>query len=182
MSEAIGLPGIALFFFVVPGIWVVGVILLGSKPKRLALWTLPFLLLYAAPIIAANVLGRYLLTVEFRDAHQRPITDMPVSYERTILFPLFGRMVRPASHLVTDGNGRISIPANHNNSFTIAPSAGASSQPIVRLETHDSSQPHYLSSDHSEIAVSRPVARRESGGFLIPPGSDIQLLVTLKSQ
>jgi hypothetical protein len=39
---------IALVFFVIPAIWIGGVIRIGTKAPRLALWTLPFVFLYTA--------------------------------------------------------------------------------------------------------------------------------------
>jgi hypothetical protein len=56
-NAATGFPIVLLVFFIIPAIWIIGVIRIGSHPRRLGLWTLPFLLLYAGLVVAVRVFG-----------------------------------------------------------------------------------------------------------------------------
>lgn len=56
-NAATGVPIVLVVFFVVPAIWITGVIKIGSDCRRLTTWTVPFVLLYVALVIAVRVFG-----------------------------------------------------------------------------------------------------------------------------
>ena len=110
-----------LLFIVVPLIWIVGLIRLGSRPKPLLIWSALIAAFYVSYYIALSA-GDYTLTVQILDSERHPIPGLTASYFTFPSSDRFGRYSeRLEGEVTTTASGQIVLRPNHAHtiSFTI---------------------------------------------------------------
>ena len=178
-NGANGLPIIVCIFFIIPILWVSGIIRIGSRPGPLLIWTLFFGLFYGVLIASSNTTGGYQLTVQFLNADERPMSGKLVTYKRSALNQWLGiSHDLPERELSADSEGRIHVQANHHHSITLIAHSDSRDDPSLKIDTRDMRFPHDITIQNANVSVLLPHgAVYENSEFKVPVNGDISLVV-----
>ena len=192
-NAAGGFPLVFLVFFLLPAAWIAGIIYIGSTSlRRLAFWTLPFVLFYVGLILAVTVVskyvGRYQLTVQFTDSQHQPLAGLPVTFDSIASGDGLGRYADPVrGSIATDTEGRLSLTTHHAHAISFRVRRADHKDATLALEAAYGGRHQVRSSirDRSVVVLQPPSAfwdpSSPSAGLLIPSDGDISIVLTLPS-
>jgi len=180
---------IAFFFLIIPALWIAGIIYIGSRPRRLAIWTALFVLFYLGRFFvlpfAADHIGRYQLTVTIRDNQERPIPSLPIRCQAEPSLSGVGSYAnRKESSRATDASGRITITAHHPHTTRLIVARPGFPENSLYLGGASLRHPHFVHTSPSppesvRAIVLRPKPHIEGGYPRVSPTGDIDIVWTL---
>ena len=136
-NGATGFPLVLLIFFVIPAIWIAGVIFIGSRPRRLAFWTIPFVAFYGWLIFTESILPNraeeYEITIEALGSDNFPFRGT-VDYTTGTA----------TGHSPIDLDGRVHLPAKHSDSLDVHFVGRCSEMASLHLSAADQRRKHRI--------------------------------------